>query len=126
MMRYAMGVLALATVAACVEEVGPPPVTSSGASISACPRRPPKGCATKRTLAADATPVLARHCYRCHASGAPSFAAEDHDFTDERTLRSQRARVLAKVAACVMPPDRPESLTVEEAAALMEWAACGD
>jgi hypothetical protein len=119
--------LALVAAAACVQqESSSRPVSVSAATAATCPRARPRGCTTQRTLAADAAPVLARHCWRCHSTGADSFAAQDHDFTNAGTLRAQRARVLAKVAACVMPPDRPEAVTPDEATAIMEWALCGD
>jgi uncharacterized membrane protein len=123
--------LVVAAGLACEAGTAPQPVVPSatsaaGAGGAACPRAKPTACATKPTLAADAAPILERHCYRCHAPGASSFAVEDHNFSDQSVVRAQRARVLAKVAACVMPPDKPESITPEEAATLMAWAACGD
>jgi hypothetical protein len=118
--------IALASAAACVETSPPGAVSPSSATAATCPRAQPSGCSTKRTLAADAQPILQKHCFRCHAPGSQSFAAEDHDFSDQKTVRAQRARVLSKVAACVMPPDKPRDISPEEAMILMEWAACGD
>jgi uncharacterized membrane protein len=125
-MTRTFAALVAAALVACVEGSSQQPVVATNATAATCPRARPSGCATKRSLTTDATPILQKHCFRCHAPGSSSFAAEDHDFTSEKTVRAQRARVLSKVAACVMPPDRPQEITPEEATVLMEWAACGD
>ncbi len=99
-------------------------VALAGCAAGAQAARPSVSCTGPQvTYVADVRPILEKRCFACHAGGGP--AAEEHDFTQVETLRTQRQQLVDDVNAHAMPPQGRPPLEDAEAQILLRWAACG-
>jgi hypothetical protein len=117
--------LAAVGAAACVHEspspagVGAPPLAKG----SACHHALPSCAGSPPTYTDDVRPILERRCFKCHAGDGA--AADEHDFSQVQTLRSQRVALASEVGSCAMPPAPEPPVADAEAEVLLRWVVCG-
>jgi hypothetical protein len=117
-------VLAAVGAGACVHESAPAAGVGapSVAKESACHHALPTCAGSPPTYTDDVRPILERRCFKCHAGDG--VAAEEHDFSQAQTLRSQRVALASEIGSCAMPPSPEPPVADAEAELLLRWAAC--
>jgi MYXO-CTERM domain-containing protein len=106
-------------------------VASSG--LGACPTAPvtppvcpddvPAGCPTPAPgFAADAAPIIASHCAKCHTPGGMS---QQFPFQTYDQIAPYAGDINLQLQICAMPPPPEPALTAAERQALFGWILCG-
>lgn len=94
----------------------------SAPSAPACPNDLPASCPSPAPAYADAAPILATHCTKCHGPGGVE-AVRPLDSYD--AVFKLRGPVLNQIYACVMPPAPEAPIPAAERKTVLAWLVCG-
>lgn len=100
-----------------LSDATPPPEKSR------CPNDLPKECPTPApSYDADVAPIVAKHCFPCHAPGGEE---EQRPLDTYEHVYARRSSVLTQVYSCSMPPSGQAVPSSAERAVLLAWLVCG-